>query len=168
VGEQSQFYVEERALAYAAYYRGHTVAGVNVTTRLGAIVFVHYDYGIFDGGGERGDLIVDGEIAQGFADFVKRGNFFEADGEAFGVAIFYRHAIAMGADAEASFDEASAIPAAEKLLRLFFHFFFFATDERDDIAENVEGSDAGIASAGNGLHGDNKHAVETEGIGKRF
>src|SRR5206468_1213862 len=103
-----------------------------------------------------------------FADFMESGDFFQADGEAFGVAVFYRDAVAVRADTETSLDEASAVPFAEELLRFFFHFFFFAADEGDDVAEDVQRRHTGIASTRNGLHSNDKHFVETESIGEWF
>ena len=74
----------------------------------------------------------------------------------------------MRADADASFNETRTIPPAKQLLRLFFHLFFFAGDERDDIAENVERRDSRITRTGDGLHGDDKDFFQAEGIRERF
>ena len=43
--------------------------------------------------------------------------------------------------------------AAEDLERLPLELFFFARDEGDDVVEDVEGRDAGVACARDGLHG---------------
>lgn len=166
--EQCEFNVEQRAFADAADYGGHAVAGIDVAARLGAIFFVENDDGIFHGSGERGQLGVDFEITQGFADFVKRSDFFQAEGDAFEVAVDDGDAIAMGADAEASVDEARAIPFAEKFLRLGFHFLFFTADEGDDVALNVHRGDAGIAGAGDGLQSDDENFLEAESVGERL
>src|SRR5882724_11841452 len=74
----------------------------------------------------------------------------------------------MSADAEAGFNETRTIPPAKQLLRFFFHLFFFAADERDDIAENVERRDSRIARTGDGLHGNDKDFFQAEGIGEGF
>src|SRR6266850_495374 len=58
------------------------------------------------GGEERGQLGVHFKIAQGFADFAERSDFFQADGDAFEVAVYHRHAVAVGAEAEAGIHEA--------------------------------------------------------------
>ena len=110
-------------------------------------------------------LAVDFERAQGFADFAERGDFFQSDGDAFEVAVHDRHAIAMSAEAEAGIHEARAVPFAEQFLRLGFHLFFFAADERDDVALDVHGGNAGIACAGNGLERDDEDFLEAKGIG---
>ncbi len=168
VGEQGEFYVEERAFTNAADDGGHAVASGDVATGLGAIFFVEDDNGIFQGGGERGQLGADFEIAQGFADFIERSDFFQADGDAFEVAIDDRNAIAMGAEPNASVNEPRTIPFAEQLLRLKLHFFFFTTDEGDDVALDIHRGHAGVSSAGNGLKSDDEDFLEAEGIGERF
>src|SRR6266700_4540943 len=118
--KQSKFDVEERAFANAADDGGHAIAGIDVATRLGAIFIVENDNGISQTSRKRGQLCVHLEIAEGFADFVERGDFFQADGDAFEVAVDNRNAIAVGAEADAGFDEARAIPLAEQLLWLSF------------------------------------------------
>jgi len=168
VGEKSELDVEKRAFADAAYYGGHAVAGVDVAARLGAVVAVENDDGTADGGGERSEIGGDFEIGEGFADFVERRDFFEAEGNAFEVAVEDGNAVAMGTEAEAGVDEANAVPFAEEFLRLGFHFFFLAADERDDVGVNVHGGNAGIARAGDGLQGDDEDFLEAEGVGERF
>ena len=84
------------------------------------------------------------------------------------MAVFDGHAVAMSADDEAGFDEARAIPFAEQLLRLGFHFFLFAADERHDVAEDVERGNTGITGAGSSLHGNDEKLFQAEGIGERF
>src|SRR5712692_5971612 len=44
-----------------------------------------------------------------------------------------------------------AIPVAKQLARLGFHFFFFASDEGNDVGAAIERGDAGIARSGEGL-----------------
>jgi hypothetical protein len=87
VGEQGQLDVKERTFADAADDGGHAAAGVDVAAGLGAILFVKKDDGILDGGRERSELGVHLEGAQGFADFFERSDFFQADGDAFEVAV---------------------------------------------------------------------------------
>jgi len=98
VGEQGQLDVEEGAFADAADDGGHAVAGVNVATRLGAIFVVEDEDRMAHGGGERGQLSVDFIAAQGFADFVERSDFFQANGDAFEMAVDHGHAITVGAE----------------------------------------------------------------------
>ena len=105
VRKKRQLDVEQGTFADAADYGSHAVASVDVAAGLRAIFFVEDDDGIFQGGGERGQLGVDFEVAQGFADFMERSNFFQSEGDAFEVAIDDGDAVAMGADAEASVDE---------------------------------------------------------------
>src|SRR5713101_10021718 len=130
VREEREFYVEQGTRADAADDCGHAVAGVDVAAGLRAIFLVENDDGMAHGGWERGQLGADFKGAQGFAHFVERSDFLQADGDTFEVAVNDWHAIAMSAKAEAGIHEARAIPLAEQLLRLGFHFFFFAADER--------------------------------------
>ena len=53
-------------------------------------------------------------------------------------------------------------------MRLGFHLFFFAADEGNDVAVNVQRGNAGIACSGNGLQGDDEDFFQTEGVGERF
>src|SRR6266568_3705266 len=104
--KQSKFDVEERAFANAADDGGHAIAGIDVAARLGAIFLVENDNGISQSSRERGQLGVDFEIAEGFADFVERGDFLQADGDALEVAVDNGNAIAVGAQTDAGLDEA--------------------------------------------------------------
>src|ERR1043166_4979231 len=168
VREQGQLYVEQRAFANAADGGGHAIAGVDVAARLRTIFFIEDDDGVFQGGRQRGEFVADGEIAEDFADFGKRGNFFQTHRDGFEVAVLDGYTVAVRADAEPGFDEARAIPFAEQLLRLGFHFFFFPTYEGNDIAENIERRDARIAGAGSGLHGNDEQLFEPESVGERL
>ena len=71
VREQCEFDVEERTFADAADYGGHATAGVHVTSWLRAIFLVEDNDRISQGGGERSQLGIHFESAQGFADFVE-------------------------------------------------------------------------------------------------
>src|SRR6266567_1643603 len=104
--KQSKFDVEERAFANAADDGGHAIADIDVATRLGAIFLVENENGVSQCGGERCQLCVYLEMEESFADFVERGDFLEADGDALEVAVDNRNAIAVGAEADAGFDEA--------------------------------------------------------------
>jgi hypothetical protein len=48
VREQGEFYIEERALADAADDGGHAVSGVNVASRLRAVVVIKDKHGLTD------------------------------------------------------------------------------------------------------------------------
>ncbi len=73
--EQGQLYIEEGAFADAAYDCGHTVSGIDVAARLGAILLFKNDDGIAQSGWQRGQLGADLELAQGLADLLQRRNF---------------------------------------------------------------------------------------------
>jgi hypothetical protein len=49
VRKQSEFYIEQRALADAAHYCGHAVSRVNVAARLRAVFFFQDDDGLLYG-----------------------------------------------------------------------------------------------------------------------
>src|SRR6266568_7494269 len=168
VREQRELYVEQGTFADATDDGGHAVSGVDVAARLRAILLVEDNDRMAHGAGERSELGINFEIAEGFADFVERSDFFQADGNAFEMAVHDRHAIAVGAEAEAGVHEARAIPLAEELLRFGFHFFLFAADEGNDVALDVHRGDAGITSAGDGLKSDDKDFLETEGVREWF
>src|SRR6266571_5123362 len=168
VREQRELYVEQGTFADATDDGGHAISGVDVAARLRAILLVEDNDRMTHGAGERGELGINLEIAVGFANFVERSDFFQADGNAFEVAVDDRHAIAVGAEAEAGVHEARAIPLAEELLRFGFHFFFFAADEGNDVALDVHRGDAGITGAGDGLKSDDENLLEAERVGERF
>ena len=66
------------------------------------------------------------------------------------------------------FDETVAIPFTEQLLRLRFHLFFFAADERNHVSLDVQCGDPGIACTRDGLQGDDEHFLQSEGIRQRL
>ena len=84
------------------------------------------------------------------------------------MAVFDRYAIAVGADAEAGFDETRTVPTSQNFLWFLFHFFFFAADEWNDVAENIERRHTWIAGARDRLHGDNKQFLQAKCISERF
>ena len=166
--EQRELYVEQGAFADAADDGGHAVAHVGIATRLWATLVVEDDDGIAQGGRQRSELGVDFKIAQGFADFFERGDFFQADGDTFEMAVDDRNAIAMGAKADASVNEPRAIPFAEQLLWLKLHFFFLTADEGNDVALNIHRGDAGITCAGDGLQSHDENFFEAKSVSERL
>src|SRR5205823_14012145 len=80
----------------------------------------------------------------------------------------HRNATATRADPHACVNEARPVPSAQQLLRLRFHLFFFATDERNDVALNIQGSDTGIACARDGLEGHHKYFLQTKSVRQRL
>jgi hypothetical protein len=168
VREQCELDVKERTFADATDDGGHAVAGIHVTARLRAIWFVEDDDGMAHGRRQGRELGVHFEVLQDFADFMQRGDFFQADAHTFEVAVKDGHAVAMRAEAEAGIYKTCAVPFAEELLRLGLHLFFFAVDERNDVAVDVHGSDAGITRARNRLQSDDENFLEAEGISERL
>ena len=61
----------------------------------------------------------------------------ELDGDALGVAVIDRHAIATGAHARGERRDRVAVELAQQLERLGFHLFFFAADVGNDVVEDV-------------------------------
>ena len=86
------------------------------------------------------------------------------DGDALGVAVFDGDAVAVGADLCRKRGDVVAIEMAEELERLGFHLLFFAADVGDDVAEDVHRRYAGIARAGDGLHGGDKDLLDAEAL----
>src|SRR2546430_10896765 len=148
VREQRELYVEERTFADADDDGGRAVSGVGVAPRLRATLVVEDEDGIAQGGRQRGKLGVDFKIAQGFADFFERGDFFQADGDAFEVAVDDWNAIAMSAEADAGVDEPRAVPFAEQLLWLELHFFFFSPGEGNAVVLDTPRREPRISRAG--------------------
>ncbi len=84
------------------------------------------------------------------------------------MAVDDRNAIAVGAEADAGVNKPRTIPFAEQLLRFELHFFFFTTDEGDDVALNIHRGDAGIPGAGNGLQSDDEDFLEAKSVSERL
>ena len=69
------------------------------------------------------------------------------------MAVHHRHAIAVRAHLGGQRLDVVAAEFAQDLLRLLLHLLFFAADEGNHVAHDVHGGHAGIAGAGDGLHG---------------
>jgi len=83
------------------------------------------------------------------------------------VTVFHGDAIALGADGEAGGDDLASLELAEKLACFLLHLFLFVLDVGNDVAENVQGGDAGITRAADGLHGDGKDGFNAESFLQR-
>ncbi len=82
----------------------------------------------------------------------------------------HRHARRVRADDAAAVDcgvRAGRGQRAEDLLRLALELLFFAADERDDVAEDVERRHARVARAGHGLQRRHHHAGQAERAQRR-
>ena len=106
VREQGELHVEQWTFADAADDGGHPVAGIHVASWLRAIFFFKNNNRISYGRGKRSEFITDRKIGKCLANLGERGDFLEAHGKTFKVTVFDRNAIAVGADAQAGFDEA--------------------------------------------------------------
>ena len=161
VGEDDELPVEQGAGTEAAYGGGHSVAAHAVEAGLGAVDGVVVLDGLVGGGGEV--LALEGvEAGPGFENLVVGGGGAELDGDALGVAVFYGDAVAVGGEAGVEGVDAAAGESAKKLDNFFLELFFFVLDEGDDVAEDVEGGDAGVACAGDGLEGGDEEAFDAE------
>ena len=78
------------------------------------------------------------------------------------VPIHYGNAVAMGAYFCRERLDCAGEEVAQDLLRLLLHLFFFVADERNYIGGDVHGCYAGIACAGDGLHGGDHYAFNSE------
>src|SRR5439155_20386280 len=108
------------------------------------------------------------KIHQSFANLFDRSDSCQADGDASETAVNNWNAIAMSTQAQAGVNKSRAIPFAEQLLRLKFHFFFFAADEGNDVALNIHRRDAGITGAGDSLQSYDENFFEAKSIGERL
>ena len=88
----------------------------------------------------------------------------ELDGDADGVAVDDRDAIATGAHARSERLDDVAIELAQQLEHLLFHLLFFVADVGNDVVEDVHGGYAGIARAADGLHGGGKDLLDSKAI----
>ncbi len=88
------------------------------------------------------------------------GGELHRDGD--GVAVDHRDAIAVRADVGGQRLDAIAAEFAQDLLRLLLHLLFFAADEGDHVADDVHRGHAGVAGAGDGLHGGGDDAGDAE------
>ena len=152
--------MHHRTRAQAANADGHAAAQVGIQPRLGAIGFVHQDQRRLRRGGQLQFLRPALECADRIGQVGQRGLVLEGDRHGHGVAVDHGHAIGVRADRDGV--RRAATIAAENLLRLALHLLFFATDERDDVAENVERGHAGIARARYRLHGRDDDGLDAE------
>ncbi len=122
------------------------------------------------GGGLRGRAAERLELCPGGEDLFAGGGLAELDADALGVAVDDGDAVAVRADlgVEQAGTLLCRLTAAEQLADFFLQLFFFVLDERDDVAEDVERSDAGIARAGDGLHGGDEELLDAEALFERL
>ncbi len=90
------------------------------------------------------------------------GGLAELDADALGVAVDDGDAVAVRGEGEGRGLEAGGGGRAEELGDLFLELLFFVLDVGDDVAEDVERGDAGIAGAGDGLQGGDEELVDAE------
>lgn len=170
VGEDDEFDIQDCTLSHTAHGDAGTVLKVAIETRLWAIGFLVDIDGVKRGRGA-GESLGDGGVGnESLADLLgARGRpAGEANGDGHGMAIDDGDAVAGRRDAEGMGSvhvegELAVVvldDAAEDLEGLPFDLFFLAGDVGDDVVGDVEGGDAGVARAGDGLHGGDDARVE--------
>ena len=80
------------------------------------------------------------------------------------MSVFDGDTVAVGADGEVGRNYLASLEFAEKFAGLFLHLLFFILDEGHDVAEDVQGGNAGIARAADRLHGYDKDGLNTESL----
>src|SRR5579883_36290 len=160
--ERDEFVSKRGAFAHAADEGPHTVVAFGVASRLRAVLLGHVGDGLSGGAGKLALLWNTGEVSQRLDHFVQ--SRLPLQGKAGGdhVAVDHRDAIAVRAHFGGQRVDGVAAEVAQDFLRFLLHFLFFAADERDDVGVDVHGGDAGIACAGNGLHGSGDHGGDAE------
>ena len=85
------------------------------------------------------------------------------------MAFEHGNAVAHGGDGGVCGLEAGGVieDGAEELANLFLELLLFVLDEGDDVAEDVEGGYAGIAGAGDSLHGGDEQLLDAEALMER-
>ena len=176
VRKQDELDVQHRTLPHPAHRHARAVLEVPVEARLGPVWLLVHDDRVARRGRTAERARVGGERGEGLADLLGRGRgpLGEAHGDARCVPVDDGDAVARCADAEGVFGVhveglyagigagGGAVvvvlvfrvgDAAEDFERFPFYFFFLALDVGDDVVEDVEGGNAGVACAGDGLEG---------------
>jgi len=78
--------------------------------------------------------------------------------------VFNGDTVAMSTHFGGQGDYGMTLQPSQELQGLGFHLFFFAADVGDDIAQNIHRWHAGVACAGNGLHGGDKDLLYAEAL----
>src|ERR1035437_1621776 len=163
VREHGGLPVEHAAGAQAAHGHRHAVAAIAVQSGLGAIVLGSPLDGLIGSGGqllagEGTELVPSGE------QFFPGGRTGQFDRDALGVAVLDGDAVATGADAGGEGGDGVAFKTAEKLEGFGLHLFFFAANVGHDVDQDVHGGYAGVAGAGDGLHGGHEDLFDAEAL----
>ncbi len=163
--------IEQRARAQATDRGGHAVAAHQVQARLRTIDGVFVLDGLRGRGGQWMtfvDACKRAELCPGGEHLLVGGGAAELDADALGVTVVNRDAIAVRAERGIEHVDVIPLECAEQLAYFFLQLLFFVLDERDDVAEDVERGDAGIACAGDGLHGADEELLDAELLVQRL
>src|SRR5579864_1066698 len=164
VREHGELPVENAAGTKASHDRRHAGAGIDVESRLRAIVGLDVDDRTLGSAGKLQFLRLGAVAVPGGNDFVGLGLGLQPNGNGFGVTVFDGDAVALRAHGKGAGNYSRSVDLAEQLASLLFHFFFFITDEGDYVAQNVERGDTGISRAADGLHGDGHNCFQAEAL----
>ncbi len=116
------------------------------------------------GVGSAGQMLVAqrGEFAPGCQDVGLAGLLLELDADALGVASSTATRLQWALSFMSSSSMVLPLRWPSSLADLFLQLLFFVLDVGDDVAEDVERGDAGVARAGDGLHGADEEALDAE------
>src|SRR5215472_688096 len=160
--EHGELPVEYWAWAQTPNGCGHSGAAIGIEARLRTITGAHVLHRFFGSAWQFQLLrfsLVAGPCRQNLI-----GSHFllQLHRDRFRVPIFYGDAVALRAHGKAGRYDLRAIHVAKQFERLLLHLFFFFGDVGNDIAENVERSDARISCATDRLHRDRHHRLKPE------
>src|SRR5579862_256042 len=163
--------VQQSAGAETSDGYAHTATAIAVEPRLGTIFLGSKFDGLFGSHGQvlasqgtkflpRPEKVLAGD---GAAELVA-----QLDRHALGMPVFHCNAIAVRAHSRCQRFHFMLFEPAEQLERLGLHLFFFALDVGDHVAQDVHRRHAGIACAGDGLHGGHEDLLDPEAFFNRL
>src|SRR5436190_10361418 len=163
VHERDHAQVEHVARAEAADADGHAALAIAIEPRLRTVGRVDVVQRMFGREWKSERLRLAAERLDRCAHVFNRRMVAQLHGDRHQMSVDRRDAIHLRGDRHLRVDVMRAVPLAEDLARLFLDLVFLAAaDERDHVVEDRVRRDAGIARAGDRLHGRDLHLVDAE------
>src|ERR1035437_6268176 len=159
--------VQDRILTDAPDRNGHPAAVAHVAPRLWPVRLVAIAERNVGRGGQPAHFGRTAPLANGRDRLFHTGSLFERHRQAHRVSILHRHAIRVRAHDERRRLDGRSYEASEHLLHLALDLRLFIADIGDDVAEDVERGNAGIARAGDRLHRGDEHRLQSEPLVQR-
>ena len=132
--------------------------------RLRRVVFLQEMYRVSRRGRKRSRLRLARETLPGVTQFGSFRFSSELDRDGEQVTVQHRNPMALRAQPNLSVHDGAAVKGPEDLPCLGLDLFFLSRDVGDDVVENLIARYARKACARDRLHGDDRHALQTEGI----